>query len=147
MRNRMDRRGWTDGQGGSMDRGPAPYAVNVSEAARENTAFRTALWTGRYLQMTVMSIPPRCDIGMELHEDTDQLIRVEAGQALVKMGACRERLDLQKSLSVNDAVFVPAGFWHNVINIGGCPLKVSSVYAPPHHKRGTCQQTKEDALE
>lgn len=129
----------------SDDHGPYPYAVNIPQAARRNTAFRSALWTGEYLQMTLMSILVRDDIGVEMHPDTDQYIRVEEGQAIAKMGCCRERLESQWSLTVGDAVFVPAGTWHNIVNSGSCPLKLSSVYAPPHHPRGTLHRTKQDA--
>jgi mannose-6-phosphate isomerase-like protein (cupin superfamily) len=72
---------------------------------------------------------------------------VEQGSAVVKMGACNEHPDMQQSLSVGDVVFVPAGTWHNVKNTGRCPLKVSSVYAPPKHPKGTLQRTPADAEE
>lgn len=129
------------------DHGPAPYAVNVPKAAQQNDFFRSALWTGRYLQMTLMCIPAQDDIGLEVHPDTDQYIRVEEGQCMVKIGSCRDRLELQWNLGQGDAVFVPAGCWHNVINTGCRPLKLSSVYAPPQHPRGTLHQTKQDAEE
>jgi mannose-6-phosphate isomerase-like protein (cupin superfamily) len=123
------------------------YVANVARMAMQNPNFRRELWTGSYLQMTLMSIPPRGEIGLEVHEDTDQLIRVEQGSAVVKMGACNEHPDMQQSLSVGDVVFVPAGTWHNVKNTGRCPLKVSSVYAPPKHPKGTLQRTPADAEE
>jgi mannose-6-phosphate isomerase-like protein (cupin superfamily) len=124
-----------------------PYVANVARMAMQNPNFRMELWTGSYLQMTLMSIPPRGEIGLEMHADTDQLIRVEQGSAVVKMGACSEHPDMQQSLSVGDVVFVPAGTWHNVKNTGRCPLKVSSVYAPPKHPKGTLQRTPADAEE
>ena len=129
----------------SNDHGPAAYAVCVPQAALQNTAFRSALWTGCFLQMTLMSIPVRCDIGPEIHPDTDQYIRVENGQCVAKVGSCRERMELQWCLSAGDAIFVPAGAWNNIINTGTCPLKLSSVYAPPHHPRGTLHPTRQDA--
>lgn len=127
------------------DHGPAPCVIDVHEAAERNDAFRCALWTGCNLQLTLMSIPVRCDIGVEVHCDTDQYIRVEEGEGVVKFGACCERLDMQRGLTEGDAVFIPAGTWHNIINTGCCALKLSSVYAPPHHPRGTVHLTKEDA--
>ena len=99
------------------------------------------------MQMTLMCIPACGDIGVEMHPDTDQLIRVEAGRATVCMGACRDKLDIHHRLGVGDAVFVPKGTWHNILNAGNCPLKLSSVYAPPHHPRGTIHATKEEAEE
>lgn len=127
------------------DRGPAPYVINIKEAAEKNCYFRAAIWTGCHLQTTLMSIGVGDDIGVELHADTDQYIRVEAGQGAIMMGRSRERLDMRHCLSENSAVFVPAGTWHNVVNTGTCPLKLSSVYAPPHHPRGTVHATKQDA--
>lgn len=122
-----------------------PYVVNVCQKAAQNTNYRTEIWTGCYAQMTLMCIPVCSDIGLEIHEDTDQLIRIEQGLALVKMGNCKERLDFQKEVCEGDTIFVPAGTWHNVINIGKMPLKVSVVYAPPHHPAGTVHRTKEEA--
>ena len=127
------------------DYGPKPYVTNITETASDNQNFRTAVWTGEYLQMTYMSILPCGEIGPEIHEETDQLIRVERGEALVKIGQCETHPDCQSYLSVGDAVFVPAGTWHNVINVGRESLKVSSIYAPPHHRRGTVQPTRLDA--
>jgi mannose-6-phosphate isomerase-like protein (cupin superfamily) len=130
---------------GQTDFGPDPYVANVARMAVQNPNFRTALWTGTHLQMTLMSIPPRGEIGLEIHEDTDQLIRIEQGSAVVKMGSCPEHPDMEQSLSVGDVVFVPAGTWHNVKNTGRYPLKVSSIYAPPNHPKGTLQRTAAEA--
>ena len=128
-----------------MDYGGKPYLFDVRQAAAKNQNFRTAVWTGGYLQMTLMCIPPCGEIGLEVHEDTDQLIRVEQGNAVVKMGACAGQLKIWQSACKGEAVFVPAGTWHNVINVGKSPLRVSSVYAPPHHPKGTVHHTKKDA--
>lgn len=124
---------------------PKPCIVNVLQKAMQNTNYRTTLWTGEYAQMTLMCIPVCSDIGLEIHKDTDQIIRIEQGMAMVKMGACESRLDFQEKVCVGDTIFVPAGTWHNVINIGRIPLKVSAIYAPPHHPVGTVHCTKEDA--
>lgn len=127
------------------DHGPAPFAASIPCAARQNQSFRTAFWTGCRLQMTLMDIPAGCDIGLEMHADTDQFIRVESGQALACAGTCGEHPELQCCLRPGDGLFVPAGVWHNVRNTGNCPLKLSSIYAPPHHPRGTVHCTKADA--
>lgn len=127
------------------DYGPNPYAASIEQLSRENANFRTAIWTGSHLQMTIMCIPPCGDIGLEVHPDTDQFIRVEQGRALVKMGRNRNQLDFQQTICTGDGVFVPAGTWHNVMNVGRNPLKVSSIYAPPNHPRGTVHRTKEEA--
>lgn len=74
------------------DYGPEPFVGNIAAAARQNQNFRIAYWTGQHLQMTLMHIPVCGDIGVEMHPNTDQHIRVESGQALVRMGECRENL-------------------------------------------------------
>ena len=133
--------------GCETDHGPKPYAANIMHTARQNHNFRTAFWSGCHLQMTLMCIPVCGDISVEMHSDTDQFIRVEEGQAIVRMGTCKDKLDFHYRLGVGDAVFVPSGTWHNVSNTGNCPLKLSSLYAPPKHPRGTIHHTKADAEE
>lgn len=127
------------------DMGSCPYVTNVINEAISNKNFRTALWTGGYAQMTLMCIPVHSDIGLEVHNGTDQFIRIEQGFALVKMGECEKCMDFQTKAYAGDTIFVPAGTWHNVINIGRLPLKLSTIYAPPHHLAGTVHHTKEDA--
>lgn len=127
------------------DYGPNPYVGNIRKITAQNQNFRAAVWTGCYMQMTVMSIPPCGEIGVENHEDTDQLIRIEHGRAIVKMGETRNLTDYCVILNEGDVVFVPAGTWHNVVNTQRRPLQVSSIYAPPHHPHGTLQRTREDA--
>lgn len=130
---------------GRTDHGPDPYVINIEQAAIQNQNFRTAVWTGCYLQMTVMCIPPDGEIGLEVHANTDQLIRVEQGMAVVKIGGCVNQPEHQQKICEGDAVFIPAGTWHNVVNMGRNTLKVSSIYAPPNHRRGTVHHTKADA--
>lgn len=130
---------------GQTDHSPNPYAASIPCAARANDNYRTAFWTGHHLQMTLMCIPVDDDIGLEMHPDVDQCIRVEAGKAIVKMGPSKCHLNITCTLDVGDAVFVPCGTWHNILNDGDCPLKLSSIYAPPQHPWGTVQPIKEDA--
>ena len=124
------------------DYGPLPLVVNIDKATKQNTNFRTALWTGSHLQVTLMSINVGDDIGLEIHPDTDQFIRIEDGQGIVRMGRSKDNLDFQANASDDFAIMIPAGTWHNIINTGNKPLKVYSIYAPPHHPRGTVHVTK-----
>ena len=135
----------SDPYGKQTDGMPKQYIVDVSQKAMKNRNFRTTLWTGSYAQMTLMCIPVCSDVGMEVHISTDQIIRIEQGNAIVKMGDCKNHLDFQEKVCVGDTIFVPAGIWHNVINIGRTPLKLSAIYAPPHHPAGTVHCTKEDS--
>lgn len=125
------------------DYGSEPLAVNVARAATLNTNYRTTLWTGSHLQMTLMQINSGEDIGLEVHTDTDQYIMVIDGTAVVTMGRTRDNLNYQKTVQCGYGIFVPAGTWHNLINIGTKPLKLTSVYAPPEHPHGTVQPTKD----
>lgn len=131
-----------DGNCRVTDHGPEPFVVNIEQAACRNRNFRTALWTGHHLQLTLMCIPVGGEIGLEIHPDTDQFLRVEGGSGIVRMGFRKEQLQFQRRIGAGDAVFVPAGTWHNLINTGRCPLKLYSIYAPPKHPRGTVHRTK-----
>ncbi|NLM97625.1 MAG: cupin domain-containing protein, partial [Halanaerobiaceae bacterium] len=124
------------------DYGPDPFVINIERAARQNDYFRMALWTGEYLQLTLMSIEPGDEIGLELHTDNDQFIRIESGRGLVLMGNRRERLNFRERIFDGDVIFIPAGIWHNLINTGRTPLKLYSIYAPPQHPSGTVHETR-----
>ena len=125
-----------------MDHGPQPYVVNIEELTISNDTFRTAAWTGANMQMTLMAIQPGEDIGLEVHTDHDQFLRVEQGLGLVQMGASENNLDFEANVEGDDAIFVPAGTWHNVTNTGDAPLKLYSIYAPAEHPHGTVHATK-----
>ena len=127
------------------DYGPEPFVVNIEEITKLNNTFRTALWTGEHLQLTLMSIPVGESIGLEIHPDTDQFLRLEQGEGLVQMGKDKNNLTFQRRVSDNWAFIVPAGTWHNLINIGNIPIKLYSIYAPPKHPRGTVHLTKANA--
>lgn len=127
------------------DYGPEPFVVNIEEVTKENKTFRTALWTGEHLQLTLMSIPVGESIGLEIHPDTDQFIRLEQGEGLVQMGANRNNLNFQRRIGRDFAFIIPAGTWHNLVNVGNEPIKLYSIYAPPKHPRGTVHKTKAEA--
>lgn len=127
------------------DYGPEPFAVNIEQATLQNNNFRTALWTGDHLQLTLMSIPAGESIGLEIHPNLDQFIRIESGQGLVKMGDAKDNLNFQTIVYPDYAFIIPAGKWHNLINTGNNPIKLYSIYAPPQHPYGTIHKTKADA--
>lgn len=129
------------------DYGPEPYVVNIEDATKQNDNFRLALWTGEHLQLTLMSIEPGDDIGLEVHPEHDQFIRIEEGQGITRMGDSKDKLDFQAMVYDDYAIFIPAGKWHNLINTGNKPLKLYSIYAPPEHPRGTIHRTKKEAEE
>ncbi|RSL30393.1 cupin domain-containing protein [Salibacterium salarium] len=128
------------------DYGAEPFVVNIDEATKQNDTFRTALWTGENLQVTLMSIGVGEDIGLEVHPTVDQFLRIEQGQGLVQMGDSEDQLDFEKNVSDDYAIMVPAGKWHNLTNTGRKPLKLYTIYAPPEHPFGTVHETKADAM-
>ena len=129
------------------DYGAAPTVLNIDAFTTTNPNFRTALWTGTFLQVTLMSIPVGGEVGLEIHPDTDQFLRIEEGQANVLMGDTEESLTFNKAAEKDFAIIVPAGKWHNIINTGSKPLKLYSIYAPVHHPFGTVHRTFEEAEE
>ena len=128
------------------DQGKQPFVINIEEAAERNRNFRTAIWTGNHLQVTLMSIGVGEDIGLEVHPDVDQFLRIEEGQGLVQMGDTENNLNYERRVSEDYAIMVPTGKWHNLTNTGNKPLKLYTIYAPPEHPFGTIHQTKADAM-
>lgn len=128
------------------DYGFRPLVLNINEATKQNNTFRTAIWTGSQLQVTLMSIGVGEDIGLEIHPHVDQFLRIEQGQGLVQMGKSKDNLSFESHVYDDFAIIIPAGTWHNLINTGNVPLKLYSIYAPPHHPFGTVHATKADAI-
>lgn len=125
------------------DYGNGPFVVNIDKITDKNDNFRAVLWTGEHLQLTLMSINVGEEIGLEIHPELDQFLRIEDGCGLVKMGKEKDKLDFKKQVNSNYAIIIPAGTWHNLINVGNRPLKLYSIYAPPQHPFGTIHATKE----
>ena len=124
------------------DYGPEPFVMNINEVTKQNNNFRTALWTGNHLQVTLMSINVGESIGLEMHPDVDQFIRIEQGYGLVQMGNNKNNLNFERKVYDDFAIIIPAGKWHNLTNIGNVPIKLYSIYAPPNHPKGTIHRTK-----
>ena len=129
------------------DYGAEPTVLNIDAYTLSNNNFRTALWTGKLLQLTVMSIPVGGEVGLEQHLNTDQFLRIEDGQGKVFMGDAKGSLTFVETAEKDFAIFVPAGKWHNIVNTGKKPLKLYSVYTPVEHPHGTVHKTFEEAEE
>lgn len=128
-----------------QDYGPNPLVLDINQATLQNNTFRTALWTGTLFQITLMSLNPGEDIGLEMHPDVDQFLRIEQGEGIVQMGDKADNLTLQQEVLDDYAIVIPAGTWHNLTNTGSTPLKLYSIYAPPNHPFGTVHTTKAEA--
>lgn len=121
------------------------WVKNIEEVTVNNETFRTVLHTGKYSQLTVMTIQPGDDIGNEVHEDHDQFLRIEQGKARVELGKSASEIEETYEAEDDWAIIVPAGTWHNIINTGSESLKLYSIYSPAEHPDGTVHQTKADA--
>ena len=115
------------------------FVGNIEELTVRNSRFRQVLYTGHNLQLVIMAIPPGEEIGEEVHEDRDQFFRVESGEGEVQIDG------LSTAVGAEDAIIVPAGARHNVINRGTNPLQLYTIYGPPEHIDGTIHYTKADA--
>ena len=115
------------------------YVDNIEEATVANEDFRRVLYTGKNLQLVLMTLQPGEEIGEEVHEDIDQFFRIEEGRGTIYIdGAANEVED-------DFAAIVPAGARHNVVNTGEEPLKLYTLYGPPEHKEGIVHRNKEQA--
>ena len=123
------------------DNGKKPWVTNIEKLTAANANFRSTMWTGKNLQLTVMSLKPGEEIGLEKHDVGDQFIRVEQGNARVVMGAMKNKMTFDKKVSDDWAILIPSGFWHNIINEGNNTLKLYVLYAPPEHTAGTVDKT------
>lgn len=132
---------------GFKDFGPEPFVFDIEAYTTQNETYRTSIWTGKYMQMTVMSIPADGDIGLEMHPDIDQFLRVEAGSGIVMMGDDENNMNFEERVEHDFAIFIPAGKWHNLVNDTDEPLKVYSIYAPIEHPHSTVHQTQAEGIE
>lgn len=115
------------------------YHADIETLTKENNNFRQVLYTGRDLQLVLMSLPVGGEIGAEVHANNDQFFRFEAGTGLVMVDGN------EYQVGDGSTVIVPAGAEHNVINTGQDELKLYTIYAPPHHKDGIVRATREEA--
>ncbi len=117
------------------------FIEDIEKLTEDNTDYRRVLYTGKNIQLVLMSLKPGDEIGEEVHEDRDQFFRIEQGAGEVVIDGVRTKV------KADDAIIVPAGASHNVINSGSKVLQLYSLYAPPEHKEGTIHATKADEKE
>ncbi|WP_332656805.1 cupin domain-containing protein [Brevundimonas sp.] len=115
------------------------FVDNIETLTRENTDFRRVLYTGKHLQLVLMALKPGEEVGEEVHDDHDQFFRVETGAGEIWIDGKRT------AIKDDDAMIVPAGARHNVINTGDAPLTLYTLYGPPEHKDGVVRATKAEA--
>jgi mannose-6-phosphate isomerase-like protein (cupin superfamily) len=118
---------------------------DVNRATLDNSEFRVVEYTGKHTQLTLMSLRPGEEIGWESHGHLDQFLRLEQGRARVEFGRTKDAIDETHEVEDHWAFIVPAGVWHNVVNIGTDDVKLYSLYSPPQHPDGTVHMTKADA--
>lgn len=112
---------------------------NIEQLTEENNNFRQVLYTAKHCQLVLMTLPVGGEIGAEVHDENDQFFRFEAGVGKVVID------DNEYVVKDGDAIIVPAGAEHNVINIGDEPLRLYTIYSPAHHKDGIIRATREEA--
>ena len=115
------------------------YCENIETLTVENDDFRRVLYTGKHLQLVLMTLKPGEEIGEEVHEDRDQFFRIEEGSGEVRIDGVANKVE------DDFAVIVPAGARHNVVNTGEAPLRFYTLYGPPEHRDGTVHKDKAQA--
>jgi mannose-6-phosphate isomerase-like protein (cupin superfamily) len=117
------------------------YVGNIEEKTLANSFFREVVFTGKYTQLVVMSLLPSEEIGMEVHQTVDQFFRIESGEGKVIMNG------EEQMFKTGDAIIVPAGTNHNLINLSAeKELKLYTLYSPPNHPDGKIHKTKAEAM-
>jgi mannose-6-phosphate isomerase-like protein (cupin superfamily) len=119
-----------------------PYIANIQDVTLQNPDYRRVLFTSNYTQLVVMSLKPGEEIGNEIH-GLDQFIRIESGTAKVILNNGESTQEITDDF----VIIVPAGTWHNLVNIGSSDLKLYTLYSPPAHLATTLQSTKADEVE
>ena len=115
------------------------YCDDIERQTLDNADFRRVVYTGKNLQLVLMTLQPGDEIGEEVHEDRDQFFRIEEGSGVIDIDGVENRVE------DDVAVVVPAGARHNVRNTGEAPLRLYTIYGPPEHKDGVVQPTKQEA--
>jgi len=115
------------------------FVADIERLTEDNADFRRVLYTGKNLQLVLMSIEPGGEIGEEVHDDRDQFFRVEGGEGELVIDGVTHRV------KADHAMIVPAGACHNVKSVGTEPLKLYTLYGPPEHRDAVVHATKAQA--
>jgi mannose-6-phosphate isomerase-like protein (cupin superfamily) len=111
-------------------------ATDIEQITEDNRDFRRVIYTGKHLQLVLMSLLPGEEIGEEVHTTHDQFFRIEKGHGMVSIGG------VESKIGKDDAIIVPAGFRHNIVNTGEKALRLYTLYAPPQHRDGFVAKTR-----
>ena len=117
------------------------FNTNIEKDTKENTNFRKVLYTGKHSQLVLMSLKPKEEIGMEVHNGNDQFFRFEQGRGVVIIDGT------EYEVKDGSALIVPAGAQHNVVNTSDTDLKLYTIYSPTNHKDGVVRATKAEAAD
>lgn len=123
-----------------------PFLFHINNTVTSNQFFRNTIWSGNYMQFTVMCLMPGEDIGVEIHETIDQFLLLADGQGIVITGSDCHHMTSKKLICPGIGVIIPSCTFHNVINTGKIPMKLLSIYAPPAHIPNTIQEKKPDPI-
>ena len=124
--------------------GSVPHVTDLRQETLNNTLFYTTRWTSKNMQFALISVPVNSDTGVDTRYNSDQFFYIERGEALVFMGACQDCFTIQTRVYEGYAIVVPAGTWHNVVNIGTSDLKMFSIFAPALHSYNTVFRTTQE---
>lgn len=127
--------------------GSVAYITDLRQETIDNTLFYTTRWTSKNMQFALMSVPVNTETGLDVHYNSDQLFYIEQGEAYVFMGFCYDCINIQHRVSEGYSIIVPAGVWHNVVNIGSLDLKMFSIFAPALHTYNTVFRTSQEWFE
>lgn len=116
------------------------FVGNIEDITEQNADFRHVVYTGRKLQLVLMSLKPGEEIGEEVHADHDQFFRFEKGKGTITIDGHKTEI------KADFGVLVPAGSKHNIKNTGDRVMKLYTLYGPPQHEDGTVQVTRADAM-
>lgn len=122
------------------------WAIDIEGLASTNTNFREVLYTGEYSQLTIMSLAPGDDVGVERHRNIDQFVHVESGRGRLTLGPKRDHLEESHDLAKGWGAFIPAGAWHNIVNTGADDLRLYTVHSPALYAREVVYETKAEAI-